>query len=192
MLRQALDSPIIWDYVGTMQWQKSTYPGVRYREHPSRKLRSGQADRYFAIRYRQAGKSMEEALGWASEGWNAEKAHGVLTRIKENVRTGLGPQSLADMRTAATAAREAAEAESKMAALDALTLAEFFDQYYLPKAIREKRTWDYDQMRFNKRLRPILGPLPLRSIDSNVLQGLLDGIFDGGAVRLPSSNRWPR
>ena len=141
MLRQALDSPRIWDYVGTMQWQKSTYPGVRYREHPSRKLRSGQADSYFAIRYRQAGKSMEEALGWASEGWNAEKAHGVLTRIKENVRNGLGPQSFADMRTAATAAREAAEAQSKLAALDALTLAALLDTYYPPTDLRGKRPW---------------------------------------------------
>ena len=182
MLGQALDSPQVWDYVGTMQWRKSTYPGVRYREHPSRKMRNGQCDRYFAIRYRQGGKNMEEALGWASEGWNAEKAHGVMTRIKENIRTGLGPQSLADMRAAATVMREAAEAEKAAAALDALTLAEFFDEHYLPRARREKRTWNYDAMRFSKRIRPVLGGLPLRTISTDVLQRFVDGIFDEGSA----------
>jgi len=49
------------------------YPGVRFREHLSRKY-NGSADRYFFIRYRLNGKLKEEGLGWASEGWNAKKA----------------------------------------------------------------------------------------------------------------------
>ena len=58
-------------------WNRTPYPGVRYREHPSRR-HNGRPDRYFCIRYYINYKDCEEGLGWASEGWNAEKAHGVL------------------------------------------------------------------------------------------------------------------
>lgn len=56
------------------KWQATTYPGVRYREHKER--RHGiKKDRYFSIYYRLDGKRKEEGLGWASEGWSANKAH---------------------------------------------------------------------------------------------------------------------
>ncbi|MBI9113102.1 hypothetical protein [Maridesulfovibrio ferrireducens] len=55
------------------KWESSTYPGVRYREHPTRKNGSVKKDRYFSIRFQMDGKRTEEALGWASEGWTARK-----------------------------------------------------------------------------------------------------------------------
>jgi hypothetical protein len=79
-------------------WISPKYPRVRYREHPARKQRNGQADRYFTIRYRDGTKQHEERLGWASEGWNAEKAHGVLASLKKGITTGSGPQSLDERR----------------------------------------------------------------------------------------------
>jgi len=70
-----------------MEWHKlEGYKGVRYREHETRK-KGIKKDRYFAIRYRvinSKGKSEqhEEGLGWASDGWTAEKAAGELAKLK--------------------------------------------------------------------------------------------------------------
>ena len=93
---------------------KTQYPGVRYYEHSTRKQRNGQPDRYFSIRYKKDGRTIEEGMGWATEQWNAEKAHKVLSGIKENKKVGKGPQSLAEMRKQAAderavAAKEASE-----------------------------------------------------------------------------------
>ncbi len=55
------------------KWRTTKYPGVRFREHATR--RHGVVkDRYFSIRYQRDGRRQEKALGWASEGWTAEKA----------------------------------------------------------------------------------------------------------------------
>lgn len=79
--------------------------GVVYREHPVRK-NGRRPDRYIAIRYRSGqGKRTLEALGWASEGWTAEKAVALLRELKENIRLGRRPQSLREKRAMAEAAR---------------------------------------------------------------------------------------
>ena len=88
---------------------KTPYPGVRYYEHSTRKQRNGQPDRYYSIRYKKDGRTIEEGMGWATEQWNAEKAFKVLSGIKENKKTGAGPQSLSEMRQKAAAERAAAE-----------------------------------------------------------------------------------
>ena len=67
------------------KWIKTSFPGVRYREHEKRK--SGvRRDQYFTIRYKLAGKDREEGLGWASEGWSAKKAYARLSELKENLK----------------------------------------------------------------------------------------------------------
>ncbi|MDR0476960.1 MAG: site-specific integrase [Desulfobulbaceae bacterium] len=158
------------------------YPGVRYYEHPRRKTRSGQPDRYFSIRYRLDGRLVEEGLGWSSESWNAEKAHGVLAQIKAGQRTGSGPVSVAELRAQGEARRkEAAEAARRDAAMD-ITLATFFREYYLPRVKTEKRTWRDDWQRFNKYINPVLGGVPLRAIKKTDVQALIDAQVATGAA----------
>lgn len=66
-------------------WISTEFEGVRYRQHPTRK--HGIAwDRYFSIRYRVHGKRIEEALGWASKGWTAQKAALQLAELQEAYR----------------------------------------------------------------------------------------------------------
>ena len=51
---------------------KVAAPGIRYREHPAR--RHGiKPDRYYVIRFGVDGKQLEDACGWASEGWTVAK-----------------------------------------------------------------------------------------------------------------------
>lgn len=63
------------------EWRKTNYPGVRFREHPTRKHKN-KPDQYFTIRYRKNGKLKEEPLGWASEGWTPAQANAALVDRK--------------------------------------------------------------------------------------------------------------
>jgi len=48
-----------------VKWIKTTFKGVRYHEHETRK-NGIKKDQYFTIRYKLNGKDKEEGLGWAS------------------------------------------------------------------------------------------------------------------------------
>lgn len=94
---------------------KTRIPGIRYREHPKRKHGVG-LDKYFSIRYRtvdKAGKkiTIEEGVGWASEGWTLALVTDTLTELKRNNRTGEGPKTLREKREASEALRKAEESE---------------------------------------------------------------------------------
>jgi len=69
------------------KWTKTQYPGVRYREHSTRK-HGIRPDKYFTIRFRVFGKQIEEGLGWTSEGWTAEKAAFKLGELKQAATFG--------------------------------------------------------------------------------------------------------
>lgn len=155
-------------------WIKTTYPGVRYREHPTRKQKNGQPDKYFTVRYKVKGKDKEEGVGWATEGWNPGKAHGLLAAIKEALKTGSGHTSLAAMREGAAARyEEEAHARAKEA-LGTITVASFVEHYYMPLAKRTKRTWQTDEYRLKKAILPVLGGLPLAQVTKEDVQRLLD------------------
>ena len=103
--------------------------GVVYREHPVRK-NGRRPDRYIAIRYRSGqGKRTLEALGWASEGWTAEKAVALLRELKENIRLGRRPQSLREKRAMAEAARLEEERAAGLARLRRITFGELAELY---------------------------------------------------------------
>lgn len=75
----------------------SSIKGVRYRQHETRK-HGKQKDKYFVIRYSVNGKERQEAVGWASDGWTEKRAAALLFTLKENIRLGRSPQTLAEMR----------------------------------------------------------------------------------------------
>ena len=87
------------------KWQKTRFPGVRYREGEKRS--KGKLDRYFVIRYKRAGTAMEEPVGWTSEGMSAQLAANERTEIRKNVRLGEGPQSLKEKREIKAAEKKA-------------------------------------------------------------------------------------
>ena len=165
-----------------MQWISTPFPGVRYREHSTRKTRNGQPDRYYTLRYRVNGQRKEEPIGWASEGWNPEKAYKVLSGILAGIRTGEGPQSLAEKRALLAEAKEAEEEARKRAQVCDMTLETFFSQVYMPRAKREKRTWRTDEQRINKAIIPALGAYPLRAVMPTDVQRFLDALADSGAA----------
>lgn len=87
-------------YIGTK------FTGVRYREHPTRR-HGPHPDKYFIIRYKIGGKAKQEALGWASQGWSAAKAHKLRCDLVANIKLGQGSQTLEESRQEKAAEREA-------------------------------------------------------------------------------------
>jgi integrase len=155
-------------------WNKTKYPGIRYREHVSRRLQNGQPDKYYTIRYKKKGKLTEEALGWQSEGWNAEKAFMVLAEIKSGARMGEGPQSLAEKRDLAEKHRNDAAEAARAEVLASMSMATFFQDYYMPRAKKEKRSWLLDEQRIAKHINPFIGDIPMRAVQPSDVQSMLD------------------
>jgi integrase len=148
-----------------LRWKKTQYPGVRYREHESRKYQ-GSPDRYFAIRYKINGILKEEALGWASEGWNAEKASSKRAALRKAQRTGEGPQTLKEARELAEEQRAAEEAEQKMAEQEAISFNQFYQDTYLPVLVNNKKPGSIhaEKILFTKWIMPIIGKMPFKDI----------------------------
>jgi hypothetical protein len=70
------------------KWIKTQYPGVRYYEHNNLKY-NNKRDRYFSIRYKKSGRTVEEAAGWASSSMNAQKASFMRGEIVQNIRESM-------------------------------------------------------------------------------------------------------
>ena len=75
------------------------YPGVRYRQHPTRKHGVRLTDTSPSTTGLTV-KVVEEGLGWAKDGWTAQKAAGELAKLKEAQRLGQGGQTLSEKRGA--------------------------------------------------------------------------------------------
>ena len=138
------------------------FPGVRFREHASRK-HGPRPDRYFSIRYRFNDKVAEEGVGWASDGWSPEQASNLLGLIRKGIKTGQGPLSLADMRAREEALRRAEADRVAELALESLTLADLAERY-LAWARVNKRSWRTDAIWINVHLLPVLGGRSLAAI----------------------------
>ncbi len=164
-----------------VQWITSKYPGVRYRL-AAKKLKGGQPDKYFTIRYRINGKRFEEPVGWASEGWSAEKAYAVLAKIKQNIRLGTGPQSLEEQRRKGEKEREEREKSKARQIVQQMPLAQFAEGHFVPYIQTKKRSWKTDVQRLDKIILPVLGAYPLSAITTEDIQSLLDRLAASGAA----------
>jgi integrase len=162
------------------EWLKSKYPGVRFYEHASR--RHGRApDRYFSIRYyAQNGKRLEEGIGWASEGWSVDQAAEIRSGIRQNIRTGQGPQTLAEMREAAqrirdTEARQQAEANARE-----MSFAELGQLYLTWAKINKPRSAMTDGYNLAHAFDEI-GKIPTREINSAHIEKLKNKFMESHA-----------
>lgn len=149
------------------KWQKTQFPGVRYREHPTRK-HNGRPDRYFTIRYKIDGKLKEEALGWASQRWNAQKASLLRNELIRGHKTGDGPRTLSEKRLLAKNEREAEQLEKERTKKEKTTFNQFFDKTYYPYAKTNISEKSYKRIESLARLwvKPVIGDLPFKEISA--------------------------
>lgn len=169
------------------KWKTSGSPGVRYREHTTRK-HGVRFDRYFSIRYRVDGKQVEEGLGWASEGWTEKKAAATLAELKANKTTGTGPLSLREKRQMEKERREAEAKRQEAEKLANITFAEVFTAHYLPVSQMNKRSeksWQREEQLFRNWISPHIGHIPMRSIAPIHLEKIKKAMKEAG--RAPRS-----
>ncbi len=145
------------------QWFKTQYPGVRFREHTTRKFNS-KPDRYFSIYYKLNGKQREEGLGWSSEEWTAQKASIQLAELKKAQTTGEGCYTLQEKRELAEQVRKAEDQKKAEEQRQQTTFKEISGKY-LEWAKTNKRSWKDDEARLRLHILPLLGPLPCSQID---------------------------
>lgn len=165
-----------------LQW-KTAYkkPGVRYREHPSRK-HHGKPDRYYVIRYKVNGKTVEEALGWASQGMTAEKAFRYRNKLREAQRTGVGAQTLREQREIKRA-KLAEEAKAREEARrNRLTFGALFKNQYFPLAQKNKsrESTRRELSLFQNWISPIIGNIPLKDITVDHLERIKSNMLEAG------------
>src|SRR6516164_8884507 len=152
-------------------------PGIRYRTHATRK-HGAKLDRYYTLRFSVAGKQVEEALGWASEGWTVKLAQEKLAERRKAQRTGEGHATLREAAEANRwAKREKAEAEAAFARRQR-TICDLWDCYSKeivaienkPSTVAEKtRMW-------TRRIEPAMGHLKINDVSEEDA---------GGVVRAP-------
>jgi len=144
-------------------WRKAA-KGIRYRLHPTRK-HGKQPDRYYVIRYAANGAKHQEALGWASEGWTLDKAQEQLSKLKAGLKTGEGPQSLAEKRQRAKEKAEADERLRQEEARKGITLSEYYERHYKPwKSLAKPAAFEKEASHWARWLEPQLGTTPMRKI----------------------------
>ncbi len=147
------------------KWKSAGFPGVRYRNHRTRK-HGVKFDHYFAIYYQLNGKRKEEGVGWASNGWTPKVTFGLLSELQNNQRTGKGPQTLAEKRELEDERRRIKKQEKKRLKKNAITFGQFFEDTYYPIAQVNKKRESYrkEDEHYKKWLKPVLGHIPLKKI----------------------------
>ena len=183
---------LMWDRGNDLmakQWHSTQFPGVRYRQHKSRK-HNNQPDRYFAIRYRVNGKPKEEGIGWSSEGWNAKKVSLMLADLKKAHLNGEGPQTLGQKRVEEQERRKAEKLENERIARETLTYAEYFDKRYYPEAQINKgwRSYQREDSLHRLWIGPIIGHMPFKDIKPFHLEKVKKRMKDAG--RSPRSMQY--
>ena len=170
------------------QYQSTKFPGVRTREHGTRK-HGIRPDRYFLIRYQTQGKRKEEGLGWASEGWTAEKAALKLAELKKAAKTGKGAKRLSEQRAKQKAEEEATRRAEELERNKA-TMTDLWEAYQgsLARRTRKKAdsTLSEERRRWDTVIKPAIGGMKVEDVTPAMLSGLL---YDVASEAPVSANR---
>lgn len=170
------------------EWYKAG-TGIRYRKHPTRK-HGVDFDQYYVIRYQRDGKTIDEAIGWASRMTKTDrekyksplkKAKARLAEIEEAIRTGKGPQSLKEAREIARQER-IAEAERKAEEERIGTTVEAFwaDEYFpLAQQKKKPKSWKAEEGLFRLWIAPVIGTKPLASVSPFDLEKIKQNMVMG-------------
>ena len=140
-------------------------PGIRYRKHQHRK-HGARLDCYFTLRFSVDGRQVEEALGWASEGWTLALAQEKLGELRKAKRTGQGPMTLrGEAEANRRAQREKAEQEAALARQQR-TVSDLWDRYSKEVvAIENKpRTATEKTRMWERRIKPTISHLKINDV----------------------------
>ncbi|MDE6733877.1 MAG: site-specific integrase [Desulfovibrio sp.] len=164
-------------------------PGIRSRQHPTRKHGSVKPDVYFVLRFTVDGKTRQEALGWASEGMTLAKVRIELARLKEAKRTGEGARSLRERREEEAQKRIELEAKMREQEVALLTLAEYWDTAYWPaQAHKARGSLDAEAALWSKWIKPEIGHIRFTALTPEDIERIKSIMLKAG--RSPSSIKY--
>lgn len=146
-----------------MTWHATPYPGVRFREHPTR-MHDGGRDRYYSIRCKTGGKDVERGLGWATAGMSLEKARQERAAFLLSLREG------SDTAKALPARRRK----------PTLSFSRFWEQEYFPFITKTKVASSVaaEAGMYANWLKPALGALPLERLTADRLEALVADVLE--------------
>ncbi len=151
-------------------YNKTRYPGVRFKEISTR-THKGKPDRYFLIRYGREGRTVNEGVGFSSEGIDAKYASTVRSDIVKNIRLGTGYQSLAEKRALESKRKnedlvKKETQKRKNMPFDKLAIK------YIEWAKGEKKSYKDDASRYQNHIKPVFGNIPIKDISMIHLEKL--------------------
>ncbi|WP_321401745.1 site-specific integrase [Maridesulfovibrio sp.] len=163
------------------KWNKTKYPGVRYREHETRK-HGIQPDKYFTITYKYKGKTETESIGWASQGVKAQDAANVLSELKVNQTQGKFPQTLKQKKEMAAAELEEQEARDRAEKDKSITFDEIWAQFYRPQAEANKaaKSWKREESLHRIWISPAIGDCPFACVSATDLEKIKTNMSEKG------------
>jgi len=157
---------------------KTSKVGIRYREHPSRK-HGAVPDKYYTIIYKMDGRTIEESLGWSSQGWTLKKADEVFQELKQNRTKGTGPRTLREK-------RKLQERDTARQKAEGLTVSDFWESDYIfnLKKRMKKQSWQKETGHFTNRIKPAIGAIALKAITTEDIDRIIEKMqIDGLAAR---------
>ena len=159
----------------------TSLPGVRYREHPTRK-HGLKPDRYYFIRYKIKGVLKEEGVGWSSEGITADSAYALRSTIRKNAKEGTGPASFSGIKDDAHERREADRLAREEDERRNVPFGVFFDAEYMPAAELYKKSGSIvaEKHLYKLWIKPVLVEVPLIDIKTGHLESIMGAMLKAG------------
>jgi len=118
-------------------WRKTKHVGVRYRESKTRKHK-GKPEKYYSIRYKLAGKSVEEGAGWESSGITPQYCSNLRGELVQNAKIGKGAHSLREK-------RDKEESRKKAEKSRKVTLETAFREFLSTRQLKARTVSDYQK-----------------------------------------------
>ena len=162
------------------KWTKTKYPGVRFYEHSKRK-HGVNFDRYFAIRYQHEGKTVEEAIGWSSQGHSADEANEIRSRLKNAAKNHNGSISQTEEREARKQEQKIKQEQQQKENRLNVTFRHFFEKVYLPQCKVDKKatTAANEELLFRNWINPVIGNLCFHEISIDHLDKIKSNMLAG-------------
>jgi integrase len=185
-----------------IQWIKTDQKGLRYYEHPTRKIsKTGKLgkdasypDRYYSTRYKRGDKDHSFGVGWQSDGIpdsELQKEPGLdfvsyclklLRQFKHNADEGEGPTTPQERQSIIDAKVKADEVKKARLAAEGLTFGAFMTETYLPQCKLDKKpkTYDNEEILYRVHLAGTIGALPFPKIAPFHLERIKKIMADDG------------
>ena len=158
-----------------VEWKKTRFRGVRYREHKTRKHGGNPPYKCFSIRYKLDGHDKEEVVGWSSEGVTAESASQILAQLYENARKGSGPRTLRALRAEGEQREELKKIQEAQRQSELISFSQFWESDYFPyaKTIKSDGSIQSEHWLYTKWISPAIGQTPMQELSIRQLENLV-------------------